>query len=216
MNALHDLTPAKWRKHVAKAKLKNTAVAFCSLEAELADLGRADHTTKEAAVKADLHRAEVEKHIKGICDQASPDEPTFGEHFIDRLRKRWRSSQDGVDYYQERNRLLVRLREKSVKSSTALAREGKSSVTQGKNKKIAELAKKLLEERTKPYESIRGLALDVLKNVVNNPELVPTLCTAEELREDPQLKKKLDAVQRLLSPLFKTWMTEQSSTPTQN
>jgi hypothetical protein len=51
MNALRDLTLAKWRKHMVKAKQvneakpENTPAAFCSLEAELAELWRADHTT---------------------------------------------------------------------------------------------------------------------------------------------------------------------------
>jgi uncharacterized protein YjiS (DUF1127 family) len=196
MNALRDLTLAKWRKHMVKAKQvnkakpENTPAAFCSLEAELAELWRADHTTKEVAAKADLRKAEVEERIKGICDQANPAEPAFSKRFIDQLRKRFCSSGDFADYARERDRLLVRLGEKSVKSRTALARGGRSTKSQDGDKKIAELAETLRKRR--PRLSLRSLAA--------------------ELSKDVGLKR--NTVEKKLARLAKTWTTEQSSMPT--
>ena len=94
---------------MAQAKPKNSAAAFRSLEAELSDLYRDVHqTTEEAAAKAEAMAAEAEARIKDICNLVNfAADPLFGERFIHRLTKRYRSSADAVEYAQQRDSLLV-------------------------------------------------------------------------------------------------------------
>jgi hypothetical protein len=100
---------------MAKAKPKSSAAAFRRLEAELADLCRYEpQTTGVAPAKAEARAATVEAQIKEICDLASSGEPGFSKRFMLRLRSRWRSSQNFIDYVHERNGLLVRLGEVSA------------------------------------------------------------------------------------------------------
>jgi hypothetical protein len=97
---------------VATVKLKYSAAAFRSLEAEHADLCRNEHqTTKEAAARAEARIAKVEADIKDISNSVVPGS---GERFIRLLRNRFRSSGFSFDYALERNGLLVRLEEISA------------------------------------------------------------------------------------------------------
>jgi hypothetical protein len=112
-------------KHVAKADRKNTATAlnledpaelvrrplrsFLGLETELANLGRTGHRTVEEAAVAEARIVTTEARIKAICKLAN--RPGFSERFIRLLRNRWRSSAAMVEYVQERNQLLLWIRE---------------------------------------------------------------------------------------------------------
>ena len=108
---------------MAKAKPKNSAAAFRSLEAEFADLCRDEHqATEAAAAKAKTRIAEIEAGIKDICKLAYPEDigaylspigvyPSFDEYFIQLLRRWFRSSGNAADYNRERDRLFVRFGE---------------------------------------------------------------------------------------------------------
>jgi hypothetical protein len=111
---------------MAKAKPKNNAAAFRSLEAKFAKLRLVGHhKTKEAATQHETRIAKVEGRLKRICDVANSAERDLGDRFILLLRKQWRSSQDFVDYCQQRDRLLVRLGEVAAEEHKQASEEGR-------------------------------------------------------------------------------------------
>ena len=154
-------------KHVAKVNPKNSTAVFRSLEAKFVKLHPPrDHKTKEATAKAEARVAKVEAQIKKICDLANSAEPgfgDFGERFILLLRKQWRSSQDWIDYGQERNRLLVRLGEVSAeehKRASEEARRQRAGFISDRNWKMAQ---KFLNKKSNSYKSDSALKAEIGK-----------------------------------------------------
>ena len=84
---------------MAKADRKNSVAAFLSLEAKYYELAAKDV------------EAQIEARIKDICKLAIPELSEFGERFIYRMRRRWKSSADSVEYENDRNFLLNRVRD---------------------------------------------------------------------------------------------------------
>ena len=167
---------------MAKAKPKNNAAAFRSLEAKFAKLQLPHHhKTKEAAAKAEarIQKAveKAEAHIKDICNLANSAEPGFGERFILLLRKQWRSSQDFIDYGRERDRLLVRLGEVSAekhKRASEEARRQRAGSISDRNRRMAQefLNKKrhsrksdsaLMTEIGERYDLGRSASIEAIK-----------------------------------------------------
>lgn len=154
-------------KHVAKVNPKNSAAAFRSLEAKFAKLQLPHHhKTKEAAEKAEARVAKVEARIKDICDLANCAEPSFGdfgERFILQLRKQWRSSQDFIDYGQERNRLLVRLGEVSAEKHRRASEEARRQRAVSISNRNRQMAQEFLSKKSNSYKSDSALKAEVGK-----------------------------------------------------
>jgi hypothetical protein len=113
---------------VAKADRKNSTAALLSLEAEITS----PCITEEAAAKA-------EEDIRKLT--SSTFDPGFGEGFIHRLRRRWRSSVDFVEYEQQRAHLLNRLREISEENHRRASEEHRhrrAVIISDRNRQMAE------------------------------------------------------------------------------
>jgi hypothetical protein len=148
---------------MAKAKPKNSAAAFRSLEAELADLYRDEHqTTEEAAAKAEAMAAKAEAHIKDICNLANfAADPGFDERFIHRLRKRFRSSGDALDYHMDRDRLLVRLGEISAEKQKQAPEEFRRQRAALRSDRDEQMAEEYLRKRKSSNLSASDLKAEI-------------------------------------------------------
>lgn len=157
---------------MAKADRKNTAVvlnlddldeltrrpisSFRSLEAELTNLCRADHhTSEEPPAKVEARIAKAEARIKAICNLVNC--PGFSERFIRLLRKRWRSSVDWVEYDQERNCLLLRLR------ALPAAEEHRRQCVDATSIRDRQMAREFLQKRNSPSYKDKDKSVSVLK-----------------------------------------------------
>jgi len=156
---------------VAKAKPKNSAAAFRSLEAELADLGRDEHqTTKEATAKAEARIAKIEAHIKAICNLTNFPERfsfggerliSFGEHFIGLLRNQFRSSGAFIDYHRERDRLLMRLGEISAEKQKQAPEESRRQRAALRSVRDEQMAEEYLRKRKSSGLSASDLKAEI-------------------------------------------------------
>jgi hypothetical protein len=130
--------------------------SFLRFEAELDNLGRADHHTLEKAAATEARIIEVEVRIKAICDLANyPD----SERFIRLLRNRWRSSAARGEYDIKRNHLLLQIR----KAFPAAEEHRRQRSTSNRDREMAE---EFLQKKNLPsnkYISDSALKADIGK-----------------------------------------------------
>jgi hypothetical protein len=149
-------------KHVAKAKPKNNAGALRSLEAKLAKLcSYKDQTAEVPKVEAQIAKVE-----EAICDLASSVERDFGKRFVGLHRRRWRSSGDSIDYFRERDRLLVLLGEESAKKQKRTLEEFKRQRATYRIIRNRQMAEEFRQKKSSPsskYKSDSALKAEVGK-----------------------------------------------------
>jgi hypothetical protein len=138
---------------MAKVDRKNSVAAFLSLEVSYDEL---------AAKDADA-QAEVEARLKDICKQTIPDRDPFfgefGERFIYRMRRRWKSSADFAEYGMDRDLLLNRLRETSEEKHKQAAEKGRRQRAVEISERNKQMAEEFLQKRKNLPSHISGSAL---------------------------------------------------------
>jgi hypothetical protein len=114
---------------VANKRTKRpTLHSFPELEAQLNELSGKSYPNEEAIPRQLING--IIGQIKEICSQL-PFDPVFwgaesrpyAEWFCEKLRSRWRSSGDCLDYSTERTRLLTHLAEISTKKQRQILKE---------------------------------------------------------------------------------------------
>ena len=137
---------------------KNSVAAFLSLEAKHYEL---------AAKDAEAQIAKVEARVKDICKQTIPDRDPFGEfgeRFIYRMRRRWRSAADFAEYGTYRDLLLNRLREISEEKHKQAAEKGRRQRAAEKSERDKRMAEEYLQKKALPsnkYKSDSALKAEI-------------------------------------------------------
>jgi hypothetical protein len=140
-------------KHMAKVDRKNSVAAFLSLEAKYYEL-----TAKDAEAQI----AKVEALVKDICKQTIPDRDPFGEfgeRFIYRMRRRFKSSADFAEYVVDRELLLNRLREISEEKHRHAAEKGRRQRAVEISERNKQMAEEFLQKRKNLFSYVSDSAL---------------------------------------------------------